>query len=164
MPVYNGNGFSYMQRSSCAIAWRHCLSWAGCLPPHSQAEKQEEQDESNETAMNLDMGADGGGGMLGQVDHKNDAVMTIDGSGIIQMVNKVAFQMLGYKKGELDGKNVSCIMPQPFAGRHNTFLRNYHTTGALTHSPWPAQGAHLTAVPRGHNPALMHMRATLQHR
>jgi hypothetical protein len=39
-------------------------------------------------------------------------------------------RMLGYAKGELEGKNVSCLMPQPFAGRHNGYLRNYTNTGA----------------------------------
>jgi PAS domain S-box-containing protein len=55
--------------------------------------------------------------------------MTINAQGIIQMANKVAAQLLGYKKGELEGKNVSCIMPQPFSSRHNGYLRNYIATG-----------------------------------
>ena len=33
-------------------------------------------------------------------------------------------QTLGYKAGELDGLNVSVIMPPPFAQRHNGYLRN----------------------------------------
>jgi PAS domain S-box-containing protein len=65
--------------------------------------------------------------------------MTINAQGIIQMANKVAVQLLGYKKGELEGKNVSCIMPQPFSGRHNGYLRNYITTGAL-HASCAAPG------------------------
>lgn len=36
----------------------------------------------------------------------------------------------GYKRDELNGKNVSMLMPNPFASKHNTFLRNYLTTGA----------------------------------
>lgn len=38
-------------------------------------------------------------------------------------------QMFGYKKGEVEGKNVNILMPQPFSTRHNTYLRNYTTTG-----------------------------------
>lgn len=34
-----------------------------------------------------------------------------------------------YKKGELEGKNISCLMPQPFSGRHNGYLKSYLTTG-----------------------------------
>lgn len=38
-------------------------------------------------------------------------------------------KMFGYKKGEIEGKNVSLLMPQPFSNKHNSFLRNYTTTG-----------------------------------
>jgi len=31
-------------------------------------------------------------------------------AGIIMMVNLAGVRMLGYEKGELEGKNVSCIM------------------------------------------------------
>lgn len=34
-----------------------------------------------------------------------------------------------YKKGELNAKNVSMIMPAPFSQRHNSYLRNYVNTG-----------------------------------
>ncbi len=52
--------------------------------------------------------------------------------GIIQLANKHALKMLGYAKGELDGKNVSVIMPQPFSARHNGYLRNFVTTGGCS--------------------------------
>lgn len=29
----------------------------------------------------------------------------------------------------LEGKNVNCLMPQPFSMRHNSYLNNYITTG-----------------------------------
>lgn len=38
-----------------------------------------------------------------------------------------------YKKGELEGKNVSMLMPNPFQQRHDTFLKNYNKTGAGWH-------------------------------
>lgn len=41
----------------------------------------------------------------------------------------MAHKLLGYRKGELEGKNVSTLMPQPFSGRHNGYLHNYITTG-----------------------------------
>jgi len=37
--------------------------------------------------------------------------------------------MFGYGRGELDGKNISVLMPQPFSGRHDSYLSNYLTTG-----------------------------------
>lgn len=33
--------------------------------------------------------------------------------------NKPLLCIFGYDKGELENKNVSCLMPQPFSGRHN---------------------------------------------
>lgn len=42
---------------------------------------------------------------------------------------QVALKLFGYKKAELEGKNVSILMPNPFSSRHNTYLRNYLTTG-----------------------------------
>jgi PAS domain S-box-containing protein len=37
--------------------------------------------------------------------------------------------MFGYKKGDVEGKNVNILMPNPFSSRHNNYLRNYLTTG-----------------------------------
>jgi hypothetical protein len=37
---------------------------------------------------------------------------------------QVALQLFGYKKGELDGKNVSLLMPPPYSHRHSLYLRN----------------------------------------
>lgn len=42
---------------------------------------------------------------------------------------QVLLKQFGYRKGELEGKNVSLLMPQPFSGQHNGYLRNYQTTG-----------------------------------
>jgi hypothetical protein len=36
-----------------------------------------------------------------------------------------------YKKGELEGKNIKILMPQPFSGRHDQYLRNYLSTGGV---------------------------------
>jgi PAS domain S-box-containing protein len=38
-------------------------------------------------------------------------------------------KLFGYRKGELEGKNVSLLMPAPFSTRHSGYLRNYTTTG-----------------------------------
>ena len=47
--------------------------------------------------------------------------------------------MFGYKKGELEGKNVSILMPSPFNQRHNGYLRNYITTGVCGGGSRPGQ-------------------------
>ena len=38
--------------------------------------------------------------------------------------------LAGYKKGELEGKNVSILMPPPYNSRHNGYLKAYQMTGA----------------------------------
>jgi PAS domain S-box-containing protein len=45
------------------------------------------------------------------------------------LVPQAAANMFGYGKGELEGKNISCLMPQPFSGRHNGYLQRYTSTG-----------------------------------
>ena len=44
-------------------------------------------------------------------------------------VNKKAFQLFGYKPGDLEGKNASCLMPPPFSSHHNQYLLRYKKTG-----------------------------------
>jgi hypothetical protein len=43
--------------------------------------------------------------------------------------HQVAYNIFGYTRGKLDGKNVSILMPQPFSGKHDGFLHNYLSTG-----------------------------------
>ncbi|WIA28374.1 hypothetical protein OEZ86_010920 [Tetradesmus obliquus] len=93
----------------------------GAARYYAEAEKQEELAESNATELNI------GDGEI-TVDDKS-AIVTINAQGIIQLANKVACAMFGYNKGELEGKNVNCLMPQPFSMRHNSYLNNYITTG-----------------------------------
>lgn len=41
----------------------------------------------------------------------------------------MAYRLFGYARGEIDGKNVSILMPQPFSSKHDSFLSNYLSTG-----------------------------------
>ncbi|KAI8467685.1 MAG: hypothetical protein J3K34DRAFT_523567 [Monoraphidium minutum] len=66
---------------------------------------------------------------LGTVDEKVDGVIIINAVGMIMAVNKAAYEKFQYLKGELESKNVSCLMPQPFSGRHNGYLSHYVNTG-----------------------------------
>ncbi len=43
-----------------------------------------------------------------------------------------ACTLLGYSKGDLDGKNINIIMPPPFSQRHNKYVRQYVHTGRET--------------------------------
>ncbi len=63
------------------------------------------------------------------MDERSNAVFIINANGIIQMANKNACSLLGYSKGELDGKNINVIMPPPFSQRHNKYIRAYVHTG-----------------------------------
>ncbi|WIA37851.1 hypothetical protein OEZ86_014704 [Tetradesmus obliquus] len=100
---------------------------------YTEADKLEEQEgaEGAEalSLMETTAGADAAAGGIKQVDEKTNAVCVINATGTIQMANKVLLKMFGYRKGELEGKNVSLLMPQPYSGRHNGYLRNFQTTG-----------------------------------
>lgn len=63
------------------------------------------------------------------IDEKTDGVVTINALGVIQMVNKGLLTMFGYKKGMLEGKNVSILMPAPFSQKHSAYMRAYVATG-----------------------------------
>jgi PAS domain S-box-containing protein len=52
-------------------------------------------------------------------------------TGIIKVANRLAQKLLGYKKTEMEGKNVSMLMPPPFSHRHNGYLRTHISSGEL---------------------------------
>jgi PAS domain S-box-containing protein len=60
------------------------------------------------------------------------AIMTIDGTGVIEAFNPSAEILFGYSATEVVGSNVSVLMPEPHQSRHNDYLKQYESTGEPT--------------------------------
>jgi two-component system sensor kinase FixL len=58
-----------------------------------------------------------------------DAMIVIDGHGIMQFFSTAAERQFGYSEQEAIGRNVSMLMPEPDRTRHDGYLARYHSTG-----------------------------------
>lgn len=63
------------------------------------------------------------------VDTATEGIVTIDATGLIETYNGAAERMFGYTAIDVIGRNVSMLMPQPYRGEHDGYLRRYLTTG-----------------------------------
>ncbi|HWP48143.1 MAG TPA: PAS domain S-box protein [Candidatus Limnocylindrales bacterium] len=63
------------------------------------------------------------------VDTSVDGIITIDERGSIELFNKAAERIFGYRAEEVIGQNVSILMPPPYREEHNRYMRNYLETG-----------------------------------
>jgi PAS domain S-box-containing protein/diguanylate cyclase (GGDEF)-like protein len=55
--------------------------------------------------------------------------VTISEQGSILSVNKVVHKIFGYRVEELVGKDISTLMPEPFASKHGQYMAKYLQTG-----------------------------------
>ena len=63
------------------------------------------------------------------VNAARDGIISIDGQGIITLFNPGAEQVFGYRADEVLGRNIKMLMPSPYAGEHDEYIRRYQRTG-----------------------------------
>ncbi len=63
------------------------------------------------------------------VDNAVDGIIVIDEQGIVKLMNPAAQRLFGYQTDEVLGKNVAMLMPEPYCGQHDKYIKNYASTG-----------------------------------
>jgi PAS domain S-box-containing protein len=71
----------------------------------------------------------GGDGAVTNLVADKRAIIIMNAQSVIQIASDSTYNVLGYTKHELKGKNIRIILPPTIADVHATYVRNYITTG-----------------------------------
>ncbi len=58
-----------------------------------------------------------------------DGMIIISERGIIERVNPSVERLFGYQVSEMTGKNITMLMPEPYKGNHDGYMRHHRETG-----------------------------------
>ncbi len=58
-----------------------------------------------------------------------DAIIIMNGDGIMDTINEAATRLFGYTTSEMQGHPVTLLMPEPYRSQHQTYVQRYLATG-----------------------------------
>src|SRR3546814_18268305 len=63
------------------------------------------------------------------IDTMGEGVISINAEGVVTAVSPACAAIFGYGAAELTGQNIKILMPEPFRSGHDSYVRNYISTG-----------------------------------
>ncbi|HBR14549.1 MAG TPA: hypothetical protein DD723_03265 [Candidatus Omnitrophica bacterium] len=63
------------------------------------------------------------------VENAVDGIIVINSQGIIDSFNAAAARIFGYEAKDVLGQNIKMLMPEPYRGQHDSYLKRYKETG-----------------------------------
>jgi diguanylate cyclase (GGDEF)-like protein/PAS domain S-box-containing protein len=57
-----------------------------------------------------------------------DAIISIDGKGLIKTFNPAAEKLFGYSTDEVVGQKINILMPEPYSSEHDSYMEKYQKT------------------------------------